>query len=53
MKFNYEELYYLKKLLSKHMLDLTDLIMNGENDQDLVKEIIKINKSCMDKLNEK
>ncbi len=52
MNFNEEELYYLNKLLYKHMLDLTDLLMNGE-DQDLVKEIIKINISCKDKLNEK
>lgn len=50
MDFNEEELYYLNRLLSKHMLDLIDLIMH-EEDKDLVREIMKINKSCMKKIN--
>lgn len=52
MSFNEEELYYLNKLLSKHMLDLIDLLMH-EEDKDLVKEIMKINANCKNKINSK
>ena len=30
MNFNEEELFYLKQLLTKHSLDLLDLVMNDE-----------------------
>lgn len=51
MEFNEEELFYLKKLLYKHMLDLADLLMNDEENRDVIKEIMKINNSCVEKMN--
>lgn len=53
MNFNEEELFYLKKLLTNHSLDLLDLVMNDEEKRDMAKEILKINSNCMEKLNEK
>lgn len=51
INFNEEELYYLKQLLKSHSLDLLDMVMNNKEKRDMAKEILKINSSCMDKLN--
>ena len=47
MNFTEEELYYLKRLLLKHRLDLNDLVINEEDRREMAKEILKINGSLI------
>lgn len=50
MNFTEEEVYYLKKLLFKHSLELTDIIMNEEDQREMARKILDINHSCTNKL---
>ena len=50
MIFTEEEVFYLKKLLFNHSLDLTDLLLNEKDKREFAREILKINHSCMDKI---
>lgn len=50
MIFTDEEIYYLNSLLKKHSIDLIDIIMNEEDHRDIARDILSINRSCLEKL---